>query len=121
MRDAVVERAQLFERFGAFERGRRQRGEAQQRVAPVDVQADCRHAGAGGQPSRVNGIGAREKYSAKPSPSTTTFMMFGLCRSASSSIRLRSVLISSAGIGGERRDRFVDHLRRRSAARLPGR
>ena len=48
-------------------------------------------------PARVNGIGAREKYSAKPSRSTTTLVTFGFCSSAASSMRRRSVLISSAG------------------------
>ena len=44
----------------------------------------CAQAGAAGCPARVNGIGAREKYSAKPSRSTTTLVTFGFCSSAGS-------------------------------------
>ena len=40
--DAVLERAQLLERLGALHRGLRQRGQAQQRGAAVDVEADVR-------------------------------------------------------------------------------
>ena len=38
--DAVLERAQLLERLGAFERRRLERGQHQQRAAPVGVEAD---------------------------------------------------------------------------------
>ena len=68
-----------------------------------------RQAGAGGWPARVNGIGAREKYSAYPSRSTTTLVTFGFCSSAASSIRLRSVDITTIGSAQQRLDRVVDH------------
>src|SRR5215218_5270396 len=38
--DAVLQRAQLLERFGLLERGALQRRELQQAIAAVDVQAD---------------------------------------------------------------------------------
>src|SRR5450759_2840416 len=57
----------------------------------------CAHAVTGGWPGRVNGIGAREKYIAKPSRSTTTFVTFGFWSSAGSEMRRRRVLMSSAG------------------------
>ncbi len=56
-----------------------------------------RQAGAGGQPCRTNGIGAREKYRANPSRSTTTLVTLGLPMSAGSWMRVRSVLIISCG------------------------
>src|SRR5450759_4303031 len=57
----------------------------------------CAHAVTGGWPGRVNGIGAREKYIAKPSRSTTTFVTFGFWSSAGFEMRRRRVLMSSAG------------------------
>ena len=38
--NAVLERAQLFECFGALQRPWRQRGQPKQRLAPIDVEAD---------------------------------------------------------------------------------
>ena len=77
--------------------------EREQERAPVDVQADVlereRRRRARGAASRVNGIGAREKYSANPARSTTTFTTFGLAKSAGSSIRRHSVAIGSDAVG----------------------
>ena len=60
----------------------------------------------------MNGIGAREKYIAKPSRSTTTLVTFGLLqlRGVGDAAPQRAHL--ERGIGGERRDRGVDRLGR---------
>ena len=96
--DPVRERAELFQRLGLLDAHRRQAGEAQQRVAAVDVHADVppcrrRRAAFAGERNRRTGKVQREVRDR----STTTFVTFGLSSSDGSSIRLRSVLISSAG------------------------
>ena len=120
----VLEHAQLLERFTAFERRGLERRHLQQKFTPLDVQTDMfkwsRRVGpAGGLAD--SGTGAREKYSANPWRSITTFTTFGS----------RSVV----GVGetaakrGHRQRRVVakrfDGLRRwpraRSAVRHPGR
>src|SRR3954468_13551840 len=53
--DAVFERAQLFERFGALHGGLRQRGQPQQRRAAIDGETDVRPGARGGL------TGARER------------------------------------------------------------
>ena len=94
----MLERAQLLERLGPLERRRRQRRERQQELAAVDVQADvlegARRAGRAGV--TAHGIGAREKYSANPWRSTTTFVTLGLAAPPGRRCARRSVLIGSA-------------------------
>ena len=59
---AVFERAQLLQPLGLFERADRQVGIAQQKIAPVDVQADMFEVRRTSlRPSRSYGIGQREK------------------------------------------------------------
>jgi hypothetical protein len=45
--NAVFERTQLFQGFGAFEGRRGQRRQAQQAVTPVDIQTDVSPCGRG--------------------------------------------------------------------------
>ena len=108
--DAVFERAQLFERFGALHRGLRQRRQAQQAVARGRRTGRCAPRPAPrGWPGRVNGIGAREKYSANPSRSTTTLVTFGFCDARPDpSMRAAQRAHLELRVGGERRHRRVD-------------
>ena len=110
---AVLERAQLFEGLGPLHvavGGKRR--EPHQALAPVDVQADMPPRRARlGNPGARSGIGAREKYSAKSSRSTTTFVTFGF-------VAIRLVVDPpsqrahhQAGVARERRDGLVDHRR----------
>ena len=59
--DAVLERAQLFERLRLLHRGRRQRGEPQQAFTPIHVQPDVTPRRRGrGRPARERNRRARE-------------------------------------------------------------
>ena len=110
--DAVLERAQLLERFGAFERGLRRAPPAGAGRAAVDVQADvapCRRLGLPG-PREGNGRARKIEREAVPIDDHLGDVA-GSASSAASSIRRRSVLISSAASVGKRRDRRVDHPR----------
>ena len=54
----VLERAELFERFGALERRLRQRGEFQQERAVIAVEADVLVAGIGDRGSGISWVHA---------------------------------------------------------------
>ena len=80
--ESVLERPQLLERFRALERRRLEPREREQELAAVDVEADVLIGGSrAAAVARRTGMGAREKYSAYPSRSTTTLTTFGLAKS----------------------------------------
>ena len=94
----MLERPQLLEQLHLFQRRRRQRGESQQELAAVHVEADVLERARSDRCAGITapGITAREKYSAMPWQSTTTFTTCGLASSAGSSMARRKVLIGSS-------------------------
>ena len=85
-RAAGLQHAELLELLGLFERRRRQRGDFEQRLAAIGVDAEVLEedrwvveaAERSARGSRTNGIGLRLKYSARPWLSNTTFTQAGL-------------------------------------------
>ena len=109
----MVQGAELLEPLRLLQRRRGQGGEAQQRLPAVDVEADVlagqaarhrlRRRGAQRPPlSRTNGMGLREKYSASPRASVTTFTTAEESISSTSASGSDTVDIGSAGLRAQR-------------------
>ena len=107
--DAVLERAQLLERFGAFERRLRQRGEPQQARAAVRVQPDVPP----GRRLRLAGARVRDRRAREIQRDVIAIddelgdvrvaQLGGVVNAATERRHLQR------RVDAERRDRFVDH------------